>query len=70
MAKATRNETIDFHGVRYTLGIHVAEEGGFWGEIVEIPGCGSQGDTKAQLRTNITDALQALADVGELPASS
>ena len=70
MATATRNETIDFHGVRYTLEVHVAEEGGFWGAIVELPGCVSQGDTKGQLRTNIGDALQALVDVGELTVSS
>lgn len=29
--------------------IHTAEEGGFWAEVPALPGCVTQGDTKAKL---------------------
>lgn len=31
--------------MEYTVLIHPAEEGGFWAEVPELPGCYSQGDT-------------------------
>ena len=46
----------------YKLMIHEAEEGGYWGEILEVPGCVSQGETIDALRDNIREALDAVID--------
>ena len=47
-------------GTAFTVAVHNAEEGGYWGEILELPGCMSQGETEDELYTNIRDALRAV----------
>ena len=51
--------------------VHRAEEGGFWGEVVELPGAMSQGETEEELERNMRDALLAVlesyAEDGEDP---
>ena len=43
-----------------------AEEGGYWAEVIELPGCVSQGETKEELWHNISEAIYAcLAAYGE-----
>lgn len=37
--------------------VHVADEGGYWGEVPSIPGCASQGDTMDELLTNLHEAI-------------
>ena len=46
----------------YTILIHESEEGetGYWGEILEMPGCVSQGETIAELQANIQEAMDAV----------
>ncbi len=46
----------------YTIVVHEAEEGGYWGEILELPGCVSQGETKDEFRHNIREALEAVLE--------
>jgi predicted RNase H-like HicB family nuclease len=46
----------------YTLVVHEAEEGGYWGEVLELPGCVSQGETIDELRHNIREALEAVLE--------
>jgi predicted RNase H-like HicB family nuclease len=41
----------------YTVVVH-AEEGGYWAEVPELPGCASQGVTIDELLANIVDAIQ------------
>lgn len=36
--------------------IHEAEEGGFWAEVPALPGCVSQGETRAEVETNSREA--------------
>ena len=36
--------------------IHNAEEGGYWAEVIGMPGCYSQGETIAETKANIRDA--------------
>lgn len=43
--------------------IHEAEEGGYWAEVPAIPGCATQGDTFAELLTNIYEAVEACLSV-------
>jgi len=46
----------------YTVIVHEAEEGGFWGEVLELPGCVSQGETIDEFRRNIREALDAVLE--------
>ena len=41
----------------YTVVLHQAEEGGFWGEVLELPGCVSQGEIIGEFRENIREAI-------------
>jgi len=54
--------TVPYAISSYTLMVHEAEEGGYWGEILELPGCVSQGETKDELRGNIREALEAVLE--------
>jgi predicted RNase H-like HicB family nuclease len=38
--------------------IHEAEEGGFWAEVPALPGCVTQGETLAEVKTNLREAAQ------------
>ena len=46
----------------YSLVRHEAEEGGYWGEVVELPGCVSQGETELELIQNIREAIAAVLE--------
>ncbi len=48
----------------FTVLIHEAEEGetGYWGEVLEMPGCVSQGETLAELRANMREAIEAVSN--------
>ena len=37
----------------FTVLVHEGEEGetGYWGEVIELPGCVSQGETSAELKS-------------------
>ena len=47
----------------YTVIIHVAEEGGYWAEVAELPGCASQGETRQELLENIREAIETYLEV-------
>lgn len=46
----------------FTVLVHESEEGetGYWGEVVELPGCVSQGETSTELKANIREAIEAV----------
>ncbi len=44
----------------YRVIAHEAEEGGYWGEVLELPGCVSQGETLDELQQNIREAIEAV----------
>ena len=47
-----------------------AEEGGYWAEVIELPGCVTQGETKEELFHNVVEAIKAcLAAYEEEPDS-
>lgn len=52
-----------------TVLVYEAEEGGYWAQVAEMPGCMSSGETLDELRTNVVEAMEAwiLADDGEGP---
>jgi len=47
--------------------IHKAEEGGYWASVKGVPGCYSQGETKAEVTRNIREAIAAHFDLPEKP---
>lgn len=42
--------------MNYKVVIHNAEEGGYWAEVVGMPGCYSDGETLAEVKANIREA--------------
>ena len=53
---------------RYKIAIHTEPTGGFWAEVPALTGCFSQGETLAELKENIREAialyLETLKDEG------
>jgi predicted RNase H-like HicB family nuclease len=43
--------------------VYDAEEGGYWAEVLELPGCASQGETLDELRENVIDAIEACLEI-------
>ncbi len=41
----------------YRAVIHREPQGGYWGEVPELPGCFSQGDTLDAIYSNLTEAV-------------
>ena len=39
--------------------IHEAEEGGFWAEVLALPGCFTQGESLEELEANLAEAIEA-----------
>ena len=50
--------------------IHKAEEGGFWAEVPALPGCGTQGETLEEIRSNLREAIDLWLEAGDVAASS
>lgn len=46
----------------YTVVVH-EEDGGYWADVPELPGCASQGSTMDELLANIIDAIQGCLEV-------
>ena len=44
----------------YRVIAHQAEEGGYWAEVLDLPGCVSQGETLEELQRNIREAIEAV----------
>jgi predicted RNase H-like HicB family nuclease len=43
--------------------VHKAEEGGYWAEVPAVPGCVTQGETLAELRANLREAIEGCLSV-------
>ncbi|MPZ97733.1 MAG: type II toxin-antitoxin system HicB family antitoxin [Dehalococcoidia bacterium] len=43
----------------YTAAVYEAEEGGYWAEVLEAPGCVAQGETLDELERNLREAIDA-----------
>jgi len=44
--------------MEYTILLHKAEEGGFWGDVPALPGCFSQGETIEETIANTKEAIE------------
>ena len=47
-----------------TVHVYRAEEGGFWAEMPEYPGCYTQAETMDELKENVREAVQCYIDAG------
>jgi predicted RNase H-like HicB family nuclease len=45
-------------GIKVKVIVHEADEGGFWAEVPALPGCFTQGETRAELLANLRDAVE------------
>ena len=50
--------------------IHADESGGYWAEVPALPGCVTQGETIAEVRANLQEAIEAWLEAGEAIADS
>jgi|GEM_PF-3649129 len=46
----------------YTVFVHVAEEGGFWAQVPQLPGCFTEGDSVAKIEDNAREAIEFFFD--------
>ncbi|MFZ0891208.1 MAG: type II toxin-antitoxin system HicB family antitoxin [Thermoplasmata archaeon] len=42
---------------KFTVKVYRAEEGGYWAECPELPGCFTQGETMTEVRRNAREAI-------------
>ncbi len=42
----------------FTVLVHNDEDGGFWAEVEELPGCITQGDTEQELEANLKEVIE------------
>ena len=47
----------------FTVLVHEAEEGGYWGQCVEVPGAISQGETLDEMDANIREAIELIIEI-------
>ncbi len=47
-----------------TVHVYRAEEGGYWAEMPEYPGCYTQAETMDELEGNVREAVQCYIDAG------
>ena len=45
--------------------VHQAEEGGFWAEVPDLPGCATQGETLDEVEANLREAIDAWLSVDD-----
>lgn len=51
----------------YTVLVHDTEEEetGYWAQVVELPGCYTQGETLDDLKVNVQDAIECMLEHAE-----
>lgn len=47
--------------MQFTVRVH-EEDGSYWGEVLELPGCFASGDTLDELRAGLDDAVRLHRD--------
>ena len=49
----------------YNAIVHEAEEGGYWAEVPDLPGCVTEADTLDDLQAMLKDAISVYLEDGE-----
>jgi predicted RNase H-like HicB family nuclease len=47
----------------YKALVHAEEDGGYWAEVPDLPGCLTQGDTLDEVYLNLTEAVACYLDL-------
>ena len=73
MKAAVRKQIDEILAAPYARVLRRAEEGGYWAEVLEFPGCVSQGETAEETMANLEEAMDLwagsiLEDGGTVPA--
>ena len=42
---------------QYNVIVHTADEGGYWAEVPDLPGCFTEADTLDELKDNLKEAI-------------
>ena len=52
----------------YTVLVHDTEEDetGYWAQVVELPGCYTQGETLEELKVNVQDAIECMLEYADI----
>lgn len=58
-----RHDTIK-DGSTVTVHVYLAEEGGYWAEVPEYPGCYTQAETMNELEESVREAVQCYVNAG------
>ncbi len=58
MPKSGREPREEIYNVHVVM--HEAEEGGYWAEVLELPGCMSQGETEEETFRNVEQAFRGI----------
>lgn len=59
----SRKKMLDLR--KFTIRVEEAPEGGYTGQCIELPGAISEGETIAELKKNMTEAIQLVLDTLE-----
>ena len=57
------NQSLFSNASGWTVEIHPAKEGGYWGEVPAMPGCSSFGQTREECRANVIEAARGCLEV-------
>lgn len=57
------NQSLFSNASGWTVEIHPAKEGGYWGEVPAMPGCSSFGRTREECRANVIEAARGCLEV-------
>ncbi len=49
----------------YNVIVHEAEEGGYWAEVPDLPGCVTEADTLDELNAMLKDAISVYLSDGD-----
>ena len=49
----------------YNALVHEAEEGGYWAEVPELPGCYTEADTLDELKAMLKEAITGYLEVAQ-----
>ena len=58
LATITKKSALRTRALKVKVIIHEAEEGGYWAEVPALPGCVTEGDTRAELLANLREAIE------------
>ncbi len=59
MNKTTKKKPLEYYlDLRYSITLHPDPEGGYVAEIIDLPGCITQGETLEEAMGNISEARQ------------